>query len=76
MGDLPNHVDIKLSLWQVLRHLFAHCLFQNVMRSRANVKSHYDIPQEALNVYLDQVYRCYSCGLFERGSPRPPAPRF
>ena len=35
-------------------------------RHLVNVKSHYDIPQEALNVYLDTVYRSYSCGLFER----------
>jgi cyclopropane fatty-acyl-phospholipid synthase-like methyltransferase len=30
------------------------------------VKSHYDIPQEALDVYLDRVYLAYSCGMFEQ----------
>ena len=54
--------------WQLVPQLLKSqaLLFQSVSRARVNVKSHYDIPQEALNVYLDTVYRSYSCGLFER----------
>ncbi|MBW2999531.1 class I SAM-dependent methyltransferase [Candidatus Woesearchaeota archaeon] len=54
-----------------LRRLFSMLLrnkaflFQNMSRSTANVKSHYDIPQEALNIYLDKTYMSYSCGMFE-----------
>lgn len=40
-------------------------LFQTMGRARENVRSHYDIPQQALDLYLDRAYRAYSCGMFE-----------
>jgi cyclopropane-fatty-acyl-phospholipid synthase len=42
-----------------------HLAFQDHKRASVSVKSHYDIPQEALNVYLDRVYMSYSCGMWE-----------
>lgn len=51
---------------QGLFHLLANKAFQNIYRARKNVKSHYDIPQEAANVYLDKKYMSYSCGMFEK----------
>ena len=48
-------------LWTMLKNN----AFQNQVRARLNVQSHYDIPQEALDLYLDEIYRSYSCAMFE-----------
>jgi cyclopropane-fatty-acyl-phospholipid synthase len=56
---------LRLNPLRILWRAFAHVAFQNRARASVNVKSHYDIPQEALDVYLDQVYMSYSCGMFE-----------
>jgi cyclopropane-fatty-acyl-phospholipid synthase len=45
--------------------------FQDSSRARINVKSHYDIPQEALDIYLDREYLAYSCAMFERPHEKP-----
>jgi cyclopropane fatty-acyl-phospholipid synthase-like methyltransferase len=65
--DVKTHTGAKLGLGQLFWRLIRNkaLQFQNVSQAKQNVKSHYDIPQDALNVYLDQVYRSYSCGMFE-----------
>jgi cyclopropane-fatty-acyl-phospholipid synthase len=56
---------LKVAPWQIASRAFDAVAFQNTRRASVNVKSHYDIPQEALNVYLDRVYMSYSCGMWE-----------
>jgi cyclopropane-fatty-acyl-phospholipid synthase len=65
LSDLRTHAHLALSPWQVLPTLWRHRAFQTPARARVNVKSHYDVPQEALDGYLDRVYRAYSCAIFE-----------
>ncbi len=52
-------------LFQGLYLALSESAFQSPRRARRNVKAHYDIPQEAIDLYLDQAYRSYSCALFE-----------
>jgi cyclopropane-fatty-acyl-phospholipid synthase len=59
------HARLDLKPHQMALSWLRHRAFQNPTRARANVKSHYDISQEALDVYLDRTYRSYSCGIFE-----------
>ena len=63
------YAKLKLSPWDTLNILISNLsktfLFQDTGRATANVKSHYDIPQETLNIYLDRTYMSYSCGMFE-----------
>ncbi len=68
LSDLRNYAGLALSRWQLVRQVLRARLFQfqDISRARENVKTHYDIPQEALNVYLDNVYRAYSCAMFEK----------
>jgi cyclopropane-fatty-acyl-phospholipid synthase len=65
IGDYANLVSI--SKWDLIRRIILTKAFQfqDVSRATANVKTHYDIPQEALNIYLDKTYMSYSCGMFE-----------
>jgi cyclopropane-fatty-acyl-phospholipid synthase len=51
---------------RALPSVLKNLAFQSVQRARSNVRSHYDIPQAALDLYLDRVYRSYSCGMFEQ----------
>lgn len=62
---IREHAILGLRVWRSLPNLVWSAAFQNISRARSNVKSHYDIPQRALEVYLDQSYRAYSCGMFE-----------
>ncbi|MBW2999322.1 class I SAM-dependent methyltransferase [Candidatus Woesearchaeota archaeon] len=64
---INKYAKFSLSPWNLFCMLLKNkaFLFQDVSRSTANVKSHYDIAQEALNVYLDKAYMSYSCGMFE-----------
>ena len=55
----------RLNPLRVLGTAVANFSFQSEKRARVNVKSHYDVPQEALNMYLDRKYMSYSCGMFE-----------
>jgi len=55
----------KVKWGQWIASIARNSLGQSARRTASNVKSHYDIPQEALDVYLDRVYRSYSCGIFE-----------
>jgi len=67
LSDIRCHANMLLTPWRLLLQVIPHgvLLFQNISRATANVKSHYDIPQEALNVYLDKTFMSYSCGMFE-----------
>lgn len=60
-----DHLFMQLTPWQTLRHLLFHQWFQTPRRSKINVKTHYDIPQELLDGYLDQIYMAYSCAIFD-----------
>jgi len=64
---ITKYLKLKgLKLWQAIPLLIKNTLFQSISRVNVNVKSHYDIPQEALDTYLDRVYKSYSCGMFEK----------
>jgi cyclopropane-fatty-acyl-phospholipid synthase len=65
MASLRKHARLRLRLRHVALRLLSTVAFQNARRAKVSVKSHYDIPQEALNVYLDRTYMSYSCGMFE-----------
>src|SRR5262245_11022691 len=65
LSDLRAHARFVLSPWQAVLALWRHRAFQTPARARVNVKSHYDVPQEAFDGYLDRVYRAYSCAIFE-----------
>jgi cyclopropane fatty-acyl-phospholipid synthase-like methyltransferase len=65
LADLRAHGRFDLKPLQAIAFAVRHWSFQTMSRARVNVKSHYDIPQEALDVYLDKTYRSYSCGMFE-----------
>jgi cyclopropane-fatty-acyl-phospholipid synthase len=65
ISDLRAYARLDMSwpraLWSALRNR----AFQTPARARVSVKSHYDVPQAALDVYLDRSYRAYSCAIFE-----------
>jgi cyclopropane-fatty-acyl-phospholipid synthase len=65
LSDLRGYAGFDLRALQAIPLLFLHRAYQTISRARVSVKSHYDIPQEALDVYLDRSYRAYSCGMFE-----------
>lgn len=65
LASVRMHTRLQLKPRHLLGRLARHVAFQDTERAQLNVKSHYDIPQEALNVYLDRVYMSYSCGMFE-----------
>jgi len=65
ISSIRKASSMRLNPLRILWRAFAHFAFQNTSRASVNVKSHYDIPQEALDVYLDRVYMSYSCGMFE-----------
>ena len=65
VSDMRGHARLDLSWWQALLTLWRHRAFQTPTRARVNVKSHYDVPQDALDLYLDRTYRAYSCAMFE-----------
>jgi len=67
LSELRDHAGLTLSFGQLLGQVARARLFQfqNTHRARENVKTHYDIPQQAVNVYLDRSYKAYSCAMFE-----------
>jgi cyclopropane fatty-acyl-phospholipid synthase-like methyltransferase len=65
VSDLREHADLRLRPLAWLAHWVRNRAFQDPSRARLSVRSHYDIPQQALDVYLDRVYKAYSCGIFE-----------
>ena len=60
----------RLNPLRVASNAFRALAFQNQKRASVNVRSHYDIPQTALNVYLDRRYMSYSCGMWEEPERR------
>jgi cyclopropane-fatty-acyl-phospholipid synthase len=74
LQEIRNYGHLELSWWRVLPRMLinrAAYAFQDPTRARINVKSHYDIPQEALSIYLDREYLAYSCAMFERPEDKP-----
>jgi cyclopropane-fatty-acyl-phospholipid synthase len=67
LACIRDHLHLSLSWGRLVRQMLVNrtFLFQSKGRASVNVKSHYDIPQEALNQYLDRTYLSYSCGMFE-----------
>lgn len=67
LAAIRDDLELSLSWWRVIPRMIVNraFLFQNTARAAINVKSHYDIPQEALHQYLDRAYMSYSCGMFE-----------
>ena len=60
-----QYLNLNLSSGQTLAALVRNRYAQTVDRARLNVKSHYDIPQQMLELYLDRAYMSYSCGMFD-----------
>ena len=60
-----KYLALNLSWLQYLGARLKHSKFQTLCRAKVNVKSHYDIPQSILDVYLDSVYKSYSCAFFQ-----------
>lgn len=65
LTDIKQHVPIELSVFQFVKSYLSNRYFQNIERAKINVRSHYDIPQALLEIYLDQKYMAYSCAMFE-----------
>lgn len=65
LSDLRLHAQLDLPRWRAVLGWLVHRAFQTPRRARANVRSHYDIPQPALDLYLDRTYRAYSCAIFD-----------
>lgn len=67
LSELRDHLGLALSIPQLLGQVARARLFQfqDLSRARRNVKTHYDIPQEVINIYLDRAYMSYSCAMFE-----------
>jgi cyclopropane-fatty-acyl-phospholipid synthase len=74
LQEIRNYGHLELSWWRMLPRMLVNraiYAFQNPTRARINVKTHYDIPQDALNIYLDREYLAYSCAMFERPLEKP-----
>jgi cyclopropane-fatty-acyl-phospholipid synthase len=65
LPQIRQHVSLGLGFFAALRFGLGNLAFQDRSRARINVTSHYDVSQEALDLYLDRTYRAYSTGIFE-----------
>lgn len=67
LSHIRQYAKMSLSIPQMLLSVLSSRAFllQDTKRAKTNVKSHYDIPQEVLDTYLDQTYMSYSCAMFE-----------
>lgn len=65
ISEVRNHLQLDMSKFEFFMQLIKHRAFQDTGKAAVNVTSHYDISQEALNGYLDEVYMSYSCGMYE-----------
>jgi len=63
--EIRNHVKPHLRPWQRVASRVGELIPETPSRARVNVTSHYDIPEASL-FYLDQIYRSYSCAIWER----------
>ncbi len=66
LANIRKHTKMGLKFLRFLPTLLKNFAFQSTRSAKVNVKSHYDVPQEALNAYLDTKYMSYSCGIWER----------
>lgn len=64
LDHIHRYLRLRAKIFPAILGIIKNRAFQNTRRAKVNVKNHYDIPQEALNIYLDQVYQSYSCGIF------------
>lgn len=55
----------EIGFFEKVRSLIENSAFQFIANAQVNVKSHYDLPQEVFDVYLDTKYESYSSGMFE-----------
>jgi cyclopropane-fatty-acyl-phospholipid synthase len=62
---LSECTRFDITLLQKIPRLIINKAFQNVSRARVNVRSHYDIDQRALDLYLDHEYLAYACAMFK-----------
>jgi len=65
LASIKDYVPIELNTFQFIKSYLSNRFFQNIKRAKINVSSHYDIPQELLELYLDKKYMAYSCAMFE-----------
>ncbi len=63
-AEIRNWAKLTLKPWQILRNRVRNYVFETPSTARESVKSHYDIPEEAL-FYLDRAFRSYSCAIFD-----------
>lgn len=70
LAAMRKHLGARLGVGRGLLHLARNSLRQTRARAQRNVRSHYDVPQEVLELYLDNVFRSYSCGVFEEPARR------
>jgi cyclopropane-fatty-acyl-phospholipid synthase len=65
LASINRETNFEVKPWHLAARALELLAFQDVSRARVSVKSHYDVPQAALDVYLDRRYKSYSCGMFE-----------
>ncbi len=66
LSDIQHlHLKALLKPWQFIAQYLRNNTFQSIRLAAVNVKNHYDIPQEVIDIYLDAKYQSYSCGMFE-----------
>ncbi len=63
--EIRNYAKFELKPWQLLFNRAQNLVAQDVAHASKSVKSHYDIPQDAL-FYLDQDTHSYSCAIWEK----------
>ncbi|MBI3548619.1 MAG: class I SAM-dependent methyltransferase [Elusimicrobia bacterium] len=74
-GDIYGFVGVRLfvrenSLWRVhlrhrLRYWYARLFPTSIRRKLIAVSSHYDLPNEFIESYLDKKTRAYSCAIWK-----------
>ncbi len=63
---LRNHGNFnKIKSWRWVKRLIVDNRFQSMEKAKINVKSHYDMPEQAISQYLDSEYESYSTGMWE-----------
>lgn len=65
LSDVRRHARLSLRPWQAAWQWLRSQASQSPPRARLNVRTHYDIPQDVLDLYLDRAYRSYSCAMFD-----------
>jgi len=65
LASIQNFAKLGMSPLRFASRVIVDKAFQDPRRATTSVKSHYDIPQQVLDTYLDRVYKAYSCAMFE-----------